>query len=141
MTNLKKRTLLTEEWLKRAFDDQLNAASILKHRDGTPTAVCFLSHQMAEKYLKALLLHYSGDFPRTHDLNHLLTLVQSHIRSIRSALKQDVLWLGPYYIGARYPGDFLLEAFTWPIAVVAFESALRIKKYVLKKLKVRIDLL
>lgn len=48
--------LQAEEWIKKAHDDELNAQSILKHRDGTPAGVCFLSHQMAEKYFKAFLV-------------------------------------------------------------------------------------
>ena len=51
-----KKDLITREWLKKVKDDELNAASILRHRDGTPNGVCFLSQQMAEKCLKAFLV-------------------------------------------------------------------------------------
>ncbi len=51
-----QKDLLTEEWIKKAKDDELNACSILTHRDGAPNGVCVLSHQMAEKYLKAYLV-------------------------------------------------------------------------------------
>ena len=44
-----------KEWLDKANDDYLNAKSILNHKDGAPSGVCFLSQQLAEKCLKALL--------------------------------------------------------------------------------------
>ena len=134
MTKSQKIAVLVEEWLKRAHDDELNASSILRHRDGTPVATCFLSQQIAEKCLKALLLYCSSDYPRTHDLSLLLGLLKAHVPSIHRALREDVLSLGPYYIATRYPADIPLEDFTWPIAVKAFEAAQRIQQFVLKKI-------
>ncbi|MBI5079550.1 hypothetical protein HZB06_02710 [Candidatus Wolfebacteria bacterium] len=42
------KELIIKEWLKRAADDEINIVANLKHRDGTPTPICFLSQQMAE---------------------------------------------------------------------------------------------
>jgi len=53
------------EWIKRADNDELNIVSILKHKDGEPSLTCFLSQQMAEKYLKALLIFYENNYHRT----------------------------------------------------------------------------
>ena len=45
--------LQAKEWIKKANDDELNARSILAHRDGMPSGTCFLSHKMVEKYLNS----------------------------------------------------------------------------------------
>ena len=63
--------LQVKEWTKRANDDELNARSILTHKDGTPNGVCFLSHQMAEKYLKAFLVHKKKWFPTKKQVKKL----------------------------------------------------------------------
>lgn len=59
-----KNEEIYQEWLKKAEDDELNAKSILKHRDGTPSGVCFLSQQIAEKCLKTLLVFNKKEFPK-----------------------------------------------------------------------------
>lgn len=69
--HIKSKELLVEEWLKRAYDDQLNARSILTHKDGAPNGPCFLSQQMVEKYLKAYLVFRKKRFPRIHALDNL----------------------------------------------------------------------
>ena len=61
-----------EEWIKKAADDELNAQSPYT-RDGAPSGVCFLSQQIAEKYLKALLVFHHKPFLKVHDLLDLET--------------------------------------------------------------------
>lgn len=125
---------LVEEWLKRAEDDELNIKSILKHRDGTPANACFLSHQVVEKVLKALLLFYSKSYPRTHDLSQLIELLERYIPAISDDFKEEVILLSPYYVGARYPADIPLESFTWKEAESASKVAQKIKEFALRKI-------
>ena len=66
--------LNVREWFERAEDDEKNARSILKHRDGTPNGVCFLSQQMSEKHLKAYLVARKQWFPKIHPIDKLLEL-------------------------------------------------------------------
>lgn len=120
------------EWIKRAKDDELNAKSILKHRDGTPGAVCFLSNQMAEKYLKAFLVSRKQWFPKIHPLDTLAELCRE-IDSSFERLKKDAIFLNSFYMRTRYPGDY--PEFTWQEAEKAFKAALKIKEFVLGKLK------
>lgn len=129
------KKILVREWVKRAKDDELNALSILKHRDGTPAMVCFISHQIAEKYLKAFLLFHKNDFPKIHNLVKLTALAKPYISTISKELKNEVILLEPYYIGTRYPADISLESFNWEIAIEAYEAAKKIKDYVLGKIK------
>ena len=122
-----------QEWLRKADDDELNARSILKHRDGTPTVVCFLSQQMAEKYLKGLLIFYNQTFPKIHDLLELETLLLKITPDIKERMHQDLKLLNRYYIETRYPGDY--PEFFWHDAEEAFEAAQKIKNFVLEKIK------
>lgn len=124
------------EWIKRAEDDELNADSILKHKDGTPALVCFISHQISEKYLKALLLFYTNDSPKIHSLIKLAALIHEHCLDINEKNENEIVSLDRFYIGARYPADIPLESFTWEIAEEAFASATKIKKFVLEKIKI-----
>ena len=122
-----------QEWFKKADDDELNARSILRHKDGTPTVVCFLSQQTAEKYLKGLLVFYNQTFPKTHDLLELETLLLKRMPEIEKNLHQYLKLLNRYYIETRYPGDY--PEFSWHDAEEASESSKRTKEFVLEKIK------
>lgn len=124
--------LHAEEWLRRAKDDELNARSILTHKDGAPNAVCFLSHQMAEKSLKAFLIAKKNWFPKIHYLDKLTELCRE-IDSSFEEIKEEASFLDPFYTPSRYPGDY--PEFTWQEAEKAFEVATRIKDFVLSKIK------
>lgn len=121
-----------KEWLRYATDDELNARSILTHKDGAPNGPCFLSQQMSEKYLKGLLIFYGKNIPKIHDL---LTL-ETRILAVEPAIKElhkDLVLLNRYYIITRYPADY--PEFSWKDAQEAYEAALRVKDFVLNKIK------
>lgn len=96
---------LIQEWLDYAHNDELNAKSILTHRDGHPNGPCFLSQQIAEKNLKALLIFHGKHVPKIHDLLRLETLLLPDEPDIKE-LHEDLTILNRYYIATRYPGDF-----------------------------------
>ncbi|MBI1870862.1 MAG: HEPN domain-containing protein [Chlamydiae bacterium] len=125
---------LVDEWLKRAYDDELNIRSILKHRDGTSAVVCFLSQQMAEKHFKALLLKLTGKHPKVHDLGQLAELTTPYFKKTVKELTEEMVLLNRYYIGTRYPGDIDITSFSWEMAEEAFDAAMIIKNFVLEKL-------
>mgnify|MGYP001599213296 CR=1 FL=1 len=127
------KKILVSEWIKRAEDDELNALSILKHKDGTSAFVCFISHQIAEKFLKALLLFYSGDTQKIHSLAKLASLIKP-FSSNGKIIEDDLKLLDSYYISARYPADIPLESFTWELAEEAYKSAVKIKNFVIEKI-------
>ena len=129
------RSHLIAEWLKYAEDDELNARAILKDRDGTPAQICFLSQQMAEKYFKALLLHFTGDYPRIHDIRELAVTLDRYEKAVKTELEGDIIFLTPFYVGTRSPADIPLERFTGGSAAQAFAATLRIKEFVLEGLK------
>lgn len=128
------REILVSEWVTKADEDELNIKSILKHRDGTPSLVCFLCHQMSEKYLKALLLFYTGDIMKTHSLADLANILEKHSPGISDEIRKESALLDPYYITVRYPAEIPFESFSWEMAEKAYEAATKIKNFTIGKI-------
>ncbi len=98
-----KRRILAD-WLGKA-DMDMDAAEVLLQRN--PPLLypsCFHSQQAAEKYTKAFLGWHEVSFPKTHDLEELLDLVETVDRELAESLR-DVIVLTPYGVELRYPGD------------------------------------
>ncbi|OIP64760.1 MAG: hypothetical protein COW52_05155 [Nitrospirae bacterium CG17_big_fil_post_rev_8_21_14_2_50_50_9] len=92
-------------WIEKAENDFRNAEHTLTLEVDCPfDTVCFHAQQCAEKYLKALLVSLSVDFPKTHDLRLLMQRVAGKITLDIEI--SDVLVLNRYSIEARYPGDW-----------------------------------
>jgi HEPN domain-containing protein len=92
-------------WVEKAENDLRNAEHTLTMAEGCPfDTVAFHAHQCAEKYLKALLVLKSEDFPRTHDLRVLLQMAAAAAPVELSM--GEVLELNRYAVEARYPGDW-----------------------------------
>lgn len=121
--------------MEKAQEDELTCRSILKHRDAPPAPACFTAQQMAEKYLKALFIFHSKDFPKIHDLKRLATLIEPFEPDIFDR-EEEFNILNKYYATTRYPGDFP-EGFSWKDAEEAFDAAVKIKEFVLKKLHLK----
>jgi len=121
-----------QEWFKKAEEDLISNQAVLK--EGSPSTACFLSQQIAEKYLKGLLIYFNKDFPKIHDLIELETqLVDVNVGLEINSIHKDLKFLNRYYIETRYPGEY--PEFTLQEAQAAFEAAVRIKEFVLRKVK------
>lgn len=131
MINHHDKELLEKEWFSRAHPDEISAKALLKNKLGAAGTVCFLSQQMAEKYLKAYLVHKIKDFPKIHQLDRLVNLC-SQIDPAFEELKDEAEELSAFYVTTRYPGDY--PEFGWDIADRAFKQASKIKKFVLAKI-------
>jgi HEPN domain-containing protein len=116
------------EWARKAEEDELSIQAVL--REGAPSTACFLAQQMAEKYLKGLLVFHGKRLPKVHDLLQLETLLLDIIPDIRS-IHDDLDFLNRYYVETRYPGDY--PEFTKEEGQRAYEAALRVKAFVMKK--------
>ena len=105
---MNERPELQEEarrWVEKAEHDLRNAEYVLGMPHDCPTdTVCFHFQQVAEKYLKALLISHGIDFPRTHDLVLLRSLAASASRLTLQV--EEVQPLNRYSVEARYPGDW-----------------------------------
>ena len=126
-----KEELQANEWIKRASEDELSANVILKEEGGAPNTVCFLSQQMAEKYLKAFLIQHKKWYPKIHLLDSLWELCEEIDKSFEE-IKKDSIFLTTFYTSARYPGDY--PEFGWKDAEDAFKAAGRIKEFILGKI-------
>ena len=86
---------------------------------------------MAEKYLKAFLVFQKKWFPKIHPLDKLVESCKE-IDSDFEDLKEDAIFLNGFYVPTRYPGDY--PEFGWKDAEDAFESATKIKDFMLEKI-------
>lgn len=121
-----------QEWFKKGNEDELSVLSMLKHRDASPGTVCFLSQQIAEKYLKAFLIFRKIAFRKTHDLLELETLIFPVEKDVRNCEKEmDILTT--YYFETRYPADY--PEFSWDDAEEAYGAAKKIKEFVLGRIR------
>ena len=95
---------VVREWVAKAESDLRAAVYLLEPRVEQPTeAICFHAQQCAEKYVKALLVLRSTDFPRTHDLEKLTALLPAALRP-RLTIEEQRRLIG-YATVARYPGS------------------------------------
>ena len=90
-------------WLAKANDDLTVAEIVLKAEHGVNWAACFHAQQATEKALKAVLVLYGIDFPRSHALERLLALVPSDPASAFDG--ESVAELTPWAVAGRYPED------------------------------------
>jgi HEPN domain-containing protein len=115
-------------WVKKAESDLKTGEHTLTLKEGCPfDTVCFHAQQCAEKYLKALLVLRSIDFPKTHDLRLLMQRVPADVEL--GLFIDEVIPLNRYTIEARYPGDWE------PIDREEAETAVSIARKVRKAVK------
>ena len=95
--------ILVRQWISRAENDLLNVRNNLAAQEIPWDTICFHSQQVAEKYLKAVLVFYAQPVPRTHDLEHLLGMVGQWIPQIQ-AQREALRWLTTFAVASRYPG-------------------------------------
>ena len=98
------RASLVAQWLEKANKDLAAAEHLLSEGPRHREAVGYLSQQAAEKYLKALLVDRSIEFPKTHDIRALLKLAELTVAGISQRL-QEAEFLNPFGVDVRYPGD------------------------------------
>ena len=96
-----------QQWLFRANED-INVLDNLFTSDpkNFASTICFHAHQAVEKFLKAFLIMHDIDFPKTHDLDFLL----SECIKIDNTGLQDIKLksLTDFGVSVRYPDDFYI---------------------------------
>src|SRR3989344_6498888 len=120
-------TEFVNEWLSIAEDDLRWAKASFE--DGFYSRVCFVCQQVAEKALKAYL--YGNKLQqKTHSLLRLMEACAQKEPRFRE-LKNDLVVLDPYYIGARYPDIGDIERFEKKeLAQEALTAAEKISRFV-----------
>ena len=89
-------------WLAKAEDDLAAAKIILGGALSSWGNSSFHSQQAAEKALKALLVRYQINFPKSHDIAALLLLAEPRAPGIAAALDAARV-LTMYAVETRYP--------------------------------------
>lgn len=103
MSANEERVRVAAEWVAKAEEDLTTAAHSLRLGRDCPTAVvCFHAQQCAEKYLKAYLVFEGVGFPKTHEIEDLLSRIPKQARPDLSTEEQALLT--EYAVGSRYPG-------------------------------------
>jgi HEPN domain-containing protein len=87
--------------------------------------LCFDAQQAAEKAVKAVLIHASTAFPRTHDLVRLLGLAEHAGYTLPHEVRQAGT-LNDYAVASRYPG--LAE----PVSEEEYQEAVMLADRVLR---------
>ena len=124
------RREVVAEWLRKA-DADMELAEHLLHGESFPNAIAFSSQQAAEKYLKALLSWRQVVFPKTHDLDEILNLVETTDPDLAQSLR-DIVVLSPYGVELRYPGD--RPDATWQDAEEAVQLADKVRAGIMDRL-------
>ena len=103
MPETEKSLSVVREWAQKADSDLEAARRLLRSGAGFPAdAVCFHAQQCVEKYLKACLSLAAIDFPKTHDVRLLLSLLPEQGQPGLTIEEQRTLTA--YATASRYPG-------------------------------------
>lgn len=96
-----------KEWLHFAKMD-LNAAEYLKGMHPVPLEIiCYHCEQAAEKLLKAALIFYGIEAPKSHDLIQLNKMCTSANPAFETLI-DSCIELSPYGVQIRYPANIEL---------------------------------
>ncbi|MBI4745906.1 MAG: HEPN domain-containing protein [Deltaproteobacteria bacterium] len=123
---------LVHQWIHIAERDLLTAKQGLEAETVVTETVSFHCQQAVEKYLKAFLVKHQIEFSKTHSIMMLLNLCSKVDKSFKEDLSEaDVLT--DYAVEIRYPDDWYEP--TIEESKQAYEMAVRVKGFVLDKLK------
>jgi HEPN domain-containing protein len=111
-------------WVAKAEEDYDVASNEAKRGADTPCGtVCFHAQQSVEKYLKALLVLRTVEFPKSHDLSVICDLLPADL-GIRPE-RADLSRASRFAVETRYPDQpesFGMADATW---AVSFAERLR----------------
>jgi len=93
-----------QQWIAKADEDLRVVHQLMNCEFPVYGAIAYHCQQSAEKFLKASLAFNGREFPRTHNIEFLLSLC-SEIDNNYS--KIDPGNLTDFGVEVRYPGDFL----------------------------------
>jgi len=92
-----------QDWLRHAASDLHLAGLALPDPEVLRNQVAFHAQQAAEKSLKAVLVARSIHFPRTHDLEALIEMIQL-AGIVWPFAVSEIAALTPFAVETRYPG-------------------------------------
>ena len=119
------------EWMQKAEADLKAAEHLLQLEQEDYFTVAFHAQQAAEKFLKALLVRHQIPFPKTHDIQRLLELLDSIDATIKRELASAAI-LTDFGVEFRYPAEEVADLTT---ARRAITEAKRVREAVLGRLR------
>jgi HEPN domain-containing protein len=87
--------------IRKARQDQMALVRLAADAEIADAIVGFHAQQAAEKALKAVLAAVGEEYPRTHDLRHLIERLETTSHSVPAALR-DARRLTPWAVEYRY---------------------------------------
>ena len=121
-----------QDWLRKADDDLRAAKALLEQDFNDYGVVAFHAQQCVEKVIKAYLVRWQIEFPKTHDIAQLRQIVATTDEQLSRALAAADA-LSPYAVEFRYPGEF--EPVSQKSAKEAFDLAEEAHQIILQKLE------
>ena len=115
-----------DDWLRHAASDLHLAGLALPDAEVLRNQVAFHAQQAAEKSLKAILVARQIHFPRTHDLEALIEMIQLTGLAWPFA-PAEIEALTPFAVETRYPGGF--AQVTDDEAIAAVNAARRVLEW------------
>ena len=99
-----KESSIPQAWLAKAHRDLLSAKKLGSGESPIYDTALYHCQQSAEKAIKGYLVFRRIDFPRTHDLNHLVKLAIKADSQFTELFDAAEL-LTPMAVEYRYPDD------------------------------------
>ena len=93
-------------WIEKGDRDLTLVKIGLSAAGNVPDLLCYHCQQAAEKYLKALQLHFGQEVKKTHDLEILLDLLAPFSVVIDLETYDKALIIKNYAVQIRYPNPF-----------------------------------
>ena len=119
------------DWLVKAERDLGLARDAFQMDKDYWDLICYHCQQAAEKFFKAYLIHFNITFPRTHDLELLLNLMDGH-EVLPSDFLEKALAINDYSIQVRYSGFPFEPSSTDAADAISIAEIFRL--YVLKRI-------
>ena len=93
------------QWLDKANQDLISASTLLKGEFTSFESAAFHAQQAVEKFIKALLVRHQVEFPKTHNISMLKSLVEKVDSKLARQLA-PMETLTAYGVEYRYPGIY-----------------------------------
>lgn len=103
---MNEKTELINAWVEKADHDLGSAKVIYLNLPEYFDTIAFHCQQAVEKYIKAALVFYDLQPPKSHDLIYLLELLSTQI-DINDSQYKDALTLNGYSVIIRYPNQII----------------------------------
>jgi len=125
--------LILLAWVGKAEEDYEVATRLAAGEEPVPIGgICLHAQQCVEKYLKAMLIKAGVDFPKTHDIGIIQSLLPADLRV--DIAVEDQRRLTAYATSRRYPGLYA------PLTLSEAGSALEIARIVRESARAHLEI-